>query len=405
MSFQIEKIFPYKAPDRWLYVLIMLVWVPAIGRLLNAVFLRIPVFSVIGSEMQHVATAFAALASWQYLKDKIKFVDGIFYLFCFCVYLFSYAIYPQNATQLNKYFVDVLVLSIPAFYVGLVWDINKFDKFLYAVSFFSICYSAYTFLIYVQNVKGGFEEEEYHMGASYALLPQVLYITWHLLRKFRIDTLCVFLLGVFMLLSFGTRGPLICFLTFIVLFSLFLNDAKYKKTIIVCVFVVYCLIIYFLEPILLFFSELLPSLGMSDRIFTQMLLDEVLDDSGRGLILRTLENEMQYAPWHGYGLFGTYRFVNAYAHRIDIDFLFSFGVIFGSALLFILFVLIVKAFIESNKTEKGFLLILFCSSIVKLMFSGLYLFDTLFFLMLGFCISSIRKSFISSKSISFLDNK
>ena len=93
------------------------------------------------------------------------------------------------------------------------------------------------------------------------------------------------------------------------------------------------------------------------------------------------------------------------AHRIDIDFLFSFGVIFGSALLFILFVLIVKAFIESNKTEKGFLLILFCSSIVKLMFSGLYLFDTLFFLMLGFCISSIRKSFFANRSIDFQDNK
>ena len=405
MSFQIEKIFPYKAPDRWLYVLIMLVWVPAIGRLLNAVFLRIPVFALIGSEMQHIATAIAALASWQYLRDKIKFADGLFYCFCICVYLLSYAIYPQNAKQLNEYFVDVLILSIPAFFVGLVWDINKFDKFLYTVSVFSICYSAYTFLFYAQNVKGGFDEEEYHMGASYALLPQVIYITWHLLRRFRIDSLCVFLLGVFMLLSFGTRGPMICFLTFIVLFCLFLNDSKYKKITIAVILAIYSLIIYFLESILLFFAEFLPSLGMSDRIFTQMLLDEGMDDSGRSIIQSTLETEMQYAPWHGYGLFGTYRFVNSYAHRIDIDFLFSFGVFFGSALLFVLFALIVKAFIESNRIEKGFLLILFCSSIVKLLFSGLYLFDTLFFLMIGFCISSIRKSFFANRSIDLQDNK
>lgn len=385
-----------KRPDLWLYILIMLVWSPSIGRIFNAVVLRIPVISIIGPEMQHIATFVSAVFAFKFLKPYIRRTDIFFYYSCLIYYLLNYIIYPQNTIELDTYLVKVLILSLPAYFVGLAWDINKLDKFLYYVSVFTIFYIAFNFLFLAQE-RGGFEDNEYHMDAAYGLLPHVIFVAWHLFRQFSLVKLMIFVLGAFMLISFGTRGPIVCLSMFIFLFVFFATGFKHKVFVLVLITVCISFVVFFIEPILIFFSDLLSDLGMSDRIIKQAMLGDFLDDSGRGHLLNILVDAINQAPLHGYGLFGTWRFIGVYSHRIYVDFVISFGLLGGSLLLLYIIHLLYKTFCFCNKTERGFIIVLLCSSIVKLMLSELFLFDTLFFLLLGYCVGRIR--FYSFKRI------
>ena len=66
---------------------------------------------------------------------------------------------------------------------------------------------------------------------------------------------------------------------------------------------------------------------------------------------------------------------------------------YGAFISLMIIVAIVRAYIKSsNETEKSFLLVLFCSGFMTIMFSGTFLDERFFFLLLGYCFYLIHRS-------------
>lgn len=375
----------------WLMILIGLVWVPAFGRLFNALVLRIPTISVVGPEMQHIVTGLSAVFAWNCIKKNLRKSDVIFFVSFVSFYLFSFILYTENSFYLALYVIDVFVLALPAYFVGLVWNVNKMDNYLYILSILMIAYTVLMKLISIENTSNNYDEQNYQMGAAYELLPHLCYVTWHLLRKYSFLSLSFTIFGLILLLSYGTRGPIVCWFSLIIFYFLFVSQSKKFFSLVGLLFI--WVVFNYWDSILLFFDNFFPTIHASNRILNQVMSETVLDDSGRGSIYSVLSNQLQFSPLTGYGLFGSFRFVSNYAHNLYMDFCFSFGYFAGILLLFILSILIISAFLKAkDNVAKGFLLLLVSITIVQLFMSNSWLFSPFFFLMLGYCVRVIRIS-------------
>lgn len=93
----------------------------------------------------------------------------------------------------------------------------------------------------------------------------------------------------------------------------------------------------------------------------------------------------------GYGLWGSYNYVQTYPHNLFLEFWFSFGYALGSFLLIGFFMMAFLSFRRGNHLQRGFLLLLFCAVIVKLLMSGTFITDALFYLYLGYMIRIINQ--------------
>ena len=68
------------------------------------------------------------------------------------------------------------------------------------------------------------------------------------------------------------------------------------------------------------------------------------------------------------------------------------GFIIGTMILIIISVLLISAFVYSNKHEKAFLLVMiFGGGFFKLFLSSSYLLEFQFFMLMGYCLCLIRK--------------
>ena len=251
-------------------------------------------------------------------------------------------------------------------------------------------------LLYAQSASytGEVNTSEYNMGLAYSILPHVLMVSWMALKNVKIYSIIPMVLGLMLLLSFGTRGPVICAIVFIAIYLLFIRPSKYQKTMRIVTISLAVFAVSFLNQFMLFMQMLTFQLGMSTRIFEKYFEGELETSSGRDYIRETLLRELVTDnPLYGHGILGSYPYVNTYPHNIVLDFLFSFGWILGIALLLSVLYVIIRMLIKysQNEISKTFGILLVVSSILSLCFSSTFVDDAMFFMLLGYCINSLRK--------------
>ena len=94
----------------------------------------------------------------------------------------------------------------------------------------------------------------------------------------------------------------------------------------------------------------------------------------------------------GFGLLGSYNVTGGYPHNFFVDILFSFGYVLGSLIMAVLGFCLIRAFKISGTEERAFLLVLFCSGFLHLLFSGTFVFDADFYIFLGFMIRLLSRA-------------
>lgn len=246
-------------------------------------------------------------------------------------------------------------------------------------------------LLYAQSASyiGEVDTSEYNMGLAYSILPHVLMVSWWALKKLGLFNIVSMLLGLMLLLSLGTRGPVICDIVFIAVYLLFIRPSKYQKTMRIATISLTIVAVSFLDQFMMFMQMLTFQLGMSTRIFDKYFEGEMETSDGRDYIRNTLLSELTTDnSLFGHGILGSYPYVGTYPHNIVLDFLFSFGWIFGILILVSICLLMVKMLIRCRKNEDllVFGLLLIVGSILKMCFSGTYIDDTLFFFLIGYCV-------------------
>lgn len=357
---------------------------------------HLPVLGTMTDELEWCIVLAPILLSLPRLWKRIKTSDHIFVFACLIFYLLNIQLFPQNADVLVNRLFSFSLLTLPYYYIGVTLDIKRFYKFFYYISVVAVFMCAFYELLYAQSASytGDVDTSEYNMELAYSILPHVLMVSWRALKSFVILNIAPMLLGLMLLLSFGTRGPVICAIVFIAIYLLFIRPSKYQKTmrIITVACAVYAM--SFLDQFMTFMQLMTFQLGMSTRIFDKYFEGELEDSSGRDYIRETLLRELSIDnSLFGHGVLGSYPYVNTYPHNIVLEFLFSFGWVWGIAILFCIVYIIAKMLINTHQCEINvtFGIILVIASILKLCFSSTFVDDALFFMLLGYCANSSRK--------------
>lgn len=357
---------------------------------------HLPVLGTMTDELEWCIVLAPILLSLPKLCKRIKTSDHIFVFACLIYYLLNIQLFPQNADVLVNRLFSFSLLTLPYYYIGVTLDIKRFYNFFYYISVVAVFMCAFYELLYAQSASytGDVDTSEYNMELAYSILPHVLMVSWRALKRFVLLNIAPMLLGLMLLLSFGTRGPVICAIVFIAIYLLFIRPSKYQKTmrIITVACAVYAM--SFLEQFMTFMQLMTFQLGMSSRIFDKYFEGELEDSSGRDYIRETLLRELSIDnSLFGHGVLGSYPYVNTYPHNIVLEFLFSFGWVWGIAILFCIVYIIAKMLINTHQCEINvtFGIILVIASILKLCFSSTFVDDALFFMLLGYCVNSLRK--------------
>lgn len=385
----------------WFNILVYVVWGQTLLSFVRPVLNMLPVVRNFTDFLMPLFVILPLFFSLPYFLKKLKIFDYLFYAIILVVYFFNFALYPENTEFLIDRAYPFLCLTLPVYFVGRLTNLEHVEKGLATISYLVIYIYALYYLFYIGGVSNADSDIDYNMSASYHILPHVLLVLWQMMKRFSAFNILTSLLGILMILSFGTRGPLVCSISFVLIYVLFI--AKFRHQILLKTIIAFCSVLFlmFLNPIMLGIQYLLASIGMSTRI-TDFYFESSLDVSlGRDYIKETLYDVMQSENYFfGHGILSSYNYVDTYPHNLYLELVFSFGYIPGILLLLLLTTMFIVAYKKFNDTDiRSFLCVLMCASVIKLFMSGTFLDENLLFFLIGYCVNVITKVLIKSDRI------
>ncbi len=375
-----------------LTLLLCVVWTSMLFTYARGIFNRFPVIGDnpdIALVSLVVVPTLLALPS---LINKFCLADYLFYLLLVFYYAACYVFFPDNAQWLDENALTCIFCIYPYYFIGRVLDIDKMYSKLVLLSAACILFDLFYFLVYTPGQKNMENVDNYdNMFAAYQVLPHVVMMLWATLRKFRIWKAATCFLGAMLILSFGSRGPLVCLGFFgLVYFFFYMNfkGAAYVKGAIITIGAI---LIINLREIVVALVRMFTGMNLSTRILDKIIMGDLSNDSLRGalrdILYRALDNGEYF--W-GMGLFGCRRFDILYPHFLPLDFVCTYGYAVGYALLILLFGLIGWALWMTRGTlRQQFILFLSSLGIVKLMMTNTFTLEPFFYMLIGLCATEI----------------
>lgn len=378
-----------------LSILICLVWASKFLDILRGVVNRLPILCDYIDETVAVVVAIPVLFSLPILISKYTIADYVFYVVCVIVYILNFFFYPDNWDALSENAFFCLCAVFPCYFIGRILDVEKFFTFFVILAGICIVWDVFYFLYFVQTAKSANEMKnilmEDNMGAAYLILPHVLLMIWATMKKFSILKLLLSLVGLISILSYGSRGPLACIGLFVIVYFFVLMKFKYSEYVKIAIIGFALLVLSFIKEFAIFFKILFTELNLSTRIIDRVLGGGLSHDSGRGWLTDKLYSLLDNSGnIFGFGMFGSQRYGYIYSHNFVCDMYITFGYIIGTMIMIVLAIVFVGGVITCRtQYEKGFILLLFCATVVKLFLSSTFLFEPLFFMLIGYCIKNI----------------
>lgn len=377
----------------WFNILVYVVWGQTLLSFVRPVLNMLPVIRNFTDFLIPLFVILPLFFSLPYFLKKLKIFDYLFYILTVFIYYLNFALYPENTELLIERAYSFLCLVLPVYFIGRLINFENVEKGLATISYLVIYIYALYYLFYIGGVAKADSNMDYNMGASYNILPHVLLVLWQMMKRFSAFNILTSLLGILMILSFGTRGPLVCSISFVLIYVLFITKFRHQILLKTIIAFLGALFLMFLDPIMLGIQYLLTSIGMSTRI-TDYYFESILDVSlGRDYIKETLYDVMQSENYFfGHGILSSYNYVDTYPHNLYLELVFSFGYIPGILLLLLLTTMFIVAYKKFNNTYmRSFLCVLMCASVIKLLMSGSFLYEDLLFFLIGYCVNIINE--------------
>ena len=235
----------------------------------------------------------------------------------------------------------------------------------------------------------------YSMTLGYDLaLSSILLFKSNIRKKNTYDFL-LFLLTFLLVLLFGNRGAALTVVVSTIALYL-LNKCKGKsrsyciRTISIA-FIVFLLLFVIKDFLISGIDSVAKSFGIQSRTLEKLLSGNISDDNGRKAIQTSVMNNWNNMPFFGYGVLGDRQFAEgSYSHNIFIELITSFGYLFG---VFIIAFIALSLFLKFkwDKECRGLLLLIAAFVIVKMIISGSFATETMFFIFLG-CSFNFRST-------------
>lgn len=380
------------------------------GSLMSAVWIFMNKLFHVSYEVSHsllmpLIVVALIMASLSAMKKRLNsLLLSIFFTFLI-IFILSYLIHPTNPAFEELGVFSYCFLILPYLFLGSFFDITRIKRIIYLLSIVVVIKNTLFLFVFNNNttadmIEGGGE----YMSAAYSLLPSVLILFWYALDTHKLFNIALSLYSLFLLLAYGNRGSVLCVVLFVLLYFGYHNIKKLKIWQISFVLVGVGIVIRYLDEILVFFQLILGSLGLSTRFFDMIEggVDEDASSQGRlyyySKALKALDSE----NFMGLGMAGDRIPLNgAYSHNIIVESIVSYGYVFGSLFLLLLFLLVFFAFRKAKDYDEViFLFVLMCIGLIPLFISGSYVDEILFYLFIGYCTFIVTKR----KTVSYAQN-
>lgn len=353
----------------------------------RAILLRLPIVNTFPDIIIIIIIISLVLLSLKYILKTVNIKDILFIVIIAIIFLIDLLVYPEN-TDLQKYIIKFMFSVLPIFFVGLSMGTNKEIRMLYYISLLSIILK----IIYTMTFEKGMLSEATQSGGdmdnAYKLLPHICLVCFYAFNERKPISIFISIFSAIFLILLGNRGSMICLMTFILLYVLFMPGTKKNKIVISLILIISAtFVLTSINRILLYINNVAFELGLSTRFFNMLMEGNLLSSKGRAAIAEKLFTAIFEKPLLGYGVCGDQYIAGTYAHNIGIELWVQYGLIIGTLLFTALIVILVNGIKTAiTKEHKAFILVLCCSSFMKLLFSSTYLSEGFLFLLIGFAI-------------------
>ncbi len=321
-----------------------------------------------------------------YKGSRIR-VPEIGFLFFICLLIFlTCIIYPQNVQYIfdKEVFWLTIFPCLKFFIVGLFIIPNKETLTLISkVSYISILVECVFLLAYMMPNE---LLESDDMSRSYQLLPNVLFVINYAIQEKKVIPILISFLGLFYILSLGTRGPIMIILAFFFI-RLLKEHSGHLNTKILFTSIVGVIIIVFMNTFtyvyfLFFIKEIFNQLSLSTRIIDLAIEGTIVSyTSGRDELYALAIEKIKEKPLIGYGIYGEWPWVGWNIHNMYLELLIHFGIYFGVLFLFLILYLFFKAYFKTtNSISRDIILIWATFVFIRGIFGGSYLTFPMFFM-------------------------
>lgn len=332
---------------------------------------------------------------------NIKTSDVAFYLFIALFLALNPFLYPTSENFVDENYFHFMLQVVPYYIVGLALCCDNRDKILLFVAKWGIItqvfWQACIMIGLVEHersvIDGSLGEQ---MEVAYSLLFPIFILFVDLIKKFDIVNIILLLLGVCLLFFMGTRGPIVVFAVFILIYYVVLKNFKnyniFKKGIIVGLF---ALFYFYIVPICAFIAPFAASLGFSTRVFDSIVEQAMVNmnsASNRDVFYGSVFSAIQsdgFGFGYGWGGDRLHTPTGGYAHNLELELLCQFGIVGAGIIFLVLAAILCKSYLR-NKQSREIWLTMICVGPLSLQFSASYVAYPLFFVAIGYFVSSCR---------------
>ena len=340
--------------------------------------------------MLNIPVYVATAAIWLIILTNKLYVRSS--LVCVGLFILCFVNILLFQVELTEYISTFLFCFIPMIFVSGNIDYEKYHKYIYRVScLYLVVLLYYVIFVFSQTLTIDPDFMD-NMGFSYYSLIPATIIVYNFFKEKRIINLLFVLLSMAYFFICGTRGPIICYILFII-FCVLRKLKKIIKFGLVGLLFFIPIILYldtFVEKLYPFLRENNISTIWIQYIYTG---DELLSATGRDDIYNLVWNHISANPIFGTGLYSDRALVgDMYAHNIVLEVLCAFGIPIGSLLVILLIRLIVAAYQTTQSDIYRYYIIIYTiASVVKLMVSSSFIQEYNLFILIGICLSIFQK--------------
>lgn len=331
-----------------------------------------------------------------YIFRRIHIPDILVALSIVLVVVMTLLIYPESSEYIYPELWRIFGLAVPLYFVGVLYDHEETKKDLFWISLIGV---VVMFAYQLYKLGTGRALETDNMSASYDTLPSIMYVIYWAVTNKGVKNWIIAFAASSVSFVFGTRGPILAIIIFLSIGMVYkvlkMKNVVVKFVIILTILVSIAYIVSGdkLVNLAMYLSEKFGEIGFSTRIFDFIIEDQIAESKGREILNETVFTAVKQNPVWGYGFMGDRAVIGFYTHNIILEILCSYGIYFGGSLLIIMVTFPIVTFLKNRReTESWFLLMLVCMVFVKLLFSGSYVYEPYFYLLLGFCAGMLRRN-------------
>ena len=316
------------------------------------------------------------------LKRQTAFTVGILVVFI-VTFCFTYLLEMDGARYAGQSAVAFFTRIFPFLFLGAaIGNFEELETKIEIATRVIICAAVVWNLIVVFDIYRNVRIP--YMQISYYVLPSCLFRIYYAFQERSGKNVVFALLGVVCHVLWGTRGPILFVILFIVI--CLLRSSTSKTRIIIAISLTLVGVVLYIEKyeILSWASSVLAKYRLVNSGIIKMMSDDISD--GR---LDMFQQIWPYIKEHllfGGGIYSDRMALEGYVHLLPLELICDFGVFFGTILFAVLTAAIVRRMVRINVFSDFRWALLWIAVITgygKLFLSSSYLQEPFFFFLLG----------------------